>query len=271
MAKPKFFNSPAAFRARLRKHHKTADELLVGFHKKHTDKPSMTWPESVAEALCFGWIDGVRRRIDDEAYSIRFTPRRRGSKWSAVNVKMYHELEKSGRMTAAGRKAFAARPDPTDGGYSYEDRRSELDDKRLGAFKKRKAAWRFFEAQPPGHRRTVCHWVMSAKREETRDRRLAKVIEASAAGKRLGWSSTPVEIRSGVFIFQVRLVVGPRLDGRLIDFFLVQTAANGRKRSQIRAKTRGRSRLFPGETKQCRYSLLLDLCSARGRLRIRPT
>ena len=177
-AKPRFFKTPAAFRAWLRTHHKTKDELLVGYYKKHTGKPSMTWPESVAEALCFGWIDGIRRRVDDDAYSIRFTPRRKTSVWSAVNVRLMAELESAGKMTAAGRAIFAARPDPEFPGYSY-------DAKRLREFRKNKAAWKFFEAQAPSYRRTARHWVMSAKREETRDRRLATLIEKSAAGLRV--------------------------------------------------------------------------------------
>lgn len=184
-AKPRFFKAPAAFRAWLQKHHKSKDELLVGYYKKHTGKPSMTWPESVAEALCFGWIDGIRRRVDDEAYTIRFTPRRKSSAWSAVNVRMMAELEAAGKMTLAGRSIFAARKDPEDPGYSYEARDSDFDAKRLREFKKHKAAWRFFEAQAPSYQRTARHWVMSAKRDETRDRRMATLIEKSAVGSRV--------------------------------------------------------------------------------------
>lgn len=183
--RPRFFKSPAAFRLWLTKNHKTADELIVGFRKKHTGRPSMTWPESVAEALCFGWIDGIRRRVDDESYTIRFTPRRKGSVWSAVNVKMTAELEAAGKMTAAGRAIFAARPDPAHPGYSYEARDGELNARRLREFRKNKAAWKFFTSQAPSYQRTARHWVMSAKREETRDRRLAKLIETSAAGHRI--------------------------------------------------------------------------------------
>jgi len=182
---PVFFDSPDAFRAWLRVHHKKSDELLVGFYKKHTGKPSMTWPESVAEALCYGWIDGIRRRVDDDAYSIRFTPRRRGSKWSAINVKMVAELEASGKMRKAGRDAFNARPDPSSGGYSYEREKARLDAARLARLKKHKSAWGFFESQPPGYRKLMAHWVMFAKKDETRDRRLARLIEASAVGKRI--------------------------------------------------------------------------------------
>jgi uncharacterized protein YdeI (YjbR/CyaY-like superfamily) len=169
----------------LEKHHATAAELLVGFHKKNTGRPTLTWPESVAEALCFGWIDGIRRRVDDERYSIRFTPRRPGSGWSAINIKMIASLEAEGRMTAAGRAVFEARKDKSSSGYSYERREATFDASRLKAFQKNKAAWAFFEAQPAGYRRTLTWWVMSAKQEDTRDRRLAKLIASSAANKRI--------------------------------------------------------------------------------------
>jgi len=185
MSRPRFFKSPAAFRAWLKKNHKTADELIVGYYKKGTGKASITWPESVAEALCFGWIDSIRKTIDEESYSVRFTPRRPKSRWSAVNIRMVAELEKAGKMTAAGRKAFKARPKSEENGYAVKDFDGELDKKRLSAFKKNKKAWQFFESQPPGYQRMARHWVMSAKREDTRDRRLAKLIESSAAGERV--------------------------------------------------------------------------------------
>ena len=182
----RFFGSAREFRTWLERNHASAGELVVGYHKRHTGKPSMTWPESVAEALCFGWIDGVRRSLDEERYTIRFTPRRKGSRWSAINIRMVGELEAAGRMMEAGRAAFAARP--AGAGYSYEHRRgAELDAARVRRFKKSKAAWAFFEAQPPGYRSLVAWWVMNAKQEETRERRLTRVIEASAAKKRLGW------------------------------------------------------------------------------------
>ena len=182
----RFFRDQAAFRAWLDKHHRTAGEILVGFNKRHTGKPSMTWPESVAEALCYGWIDGIRRRLDDERYTIRFTPRRPASVWSAVNVRLVAELEAAGRMTDAGRAAFGARKDPTSRGYSYERRGEvDLDGARLARFKRNKVAWQFFTAQPPGYRKLMFWWVMSAKQEETRDRRFIRLLEASAAGKRI--------------------------------------------------------------------------------------
>ena len=169
----------------LERHHTTAGELLVGFHRKNTGRPTLTWPESVAEALCFGWIDGIRRRVDEERYSIRFTPRRPGSGWSAINIKMMASLEAEGRMTAAGRAVFEARKDKSSSGYSYERREAAFDASRLKAFQKNKAAWAFFEAQPAGYRRTITWWVMSAKQEDTRDRRLARLIASSAAKKRI--------------------------------------------------------------------------------------
>jgi uncharacterized protein YdeI (YjbR/CyaY-like superfamily) len=179
--KPIFFASPAAFRQWLEKHHDTTDELLVGFHKKGSGKPSITWPESVDAALCFGWIDGVRRRIDDVSYSIRFTPRRRRSIWSVVNIRRAHALTEMGLMHAAGLEAFAARDEKLSAVYSFEQRTAA----KLGAayerqFRANKGAWTFFQAQPPGYRKTATFWVVSAKREETRLKRLAKLIDDSA-------------------------------------------------------------------------------------------
>ncbi len=183
--KPQFFATPAAFRAWLRKNHKSATELHVGFHKKHTGKPCITWPESVAEALCFGWIDGIRRSIDADTYVIRFSPRRAGSAWSAVNVKLVRKLEDEGKMTPAGRAAFEARKEHD--GYSYEKMSAgvSLDAPRLRTFKRNKSAWQFFEAQPPGYRRKMVWWVMSAKQDATRDKRLARLVADSAARKRI--------------------------------------------------------------------------------------
>lgn len=184
-AKPRFFACPAAFRAWLKANHKKAPELIVGYYKKHTGKPSMTWPESVAEALCYGWIDGLRRGLDDERYTIRFTPRRARSTWSAVNIRMVAELEAAGRMTAAGRAVFNARPNPESKGYSYQKREADLDAASVRTFKKNKAAWNFFEAQPPSYRKKMAWWVVFAKQAETRARRLQKLILACSAGKRL--------------------------------------------------------------------------------------
>lgn len=181
-----YFESPAAFRRWLEAHHASADELLVGFHKAHTGRPTLTWPESVDEALCVGWIDGIRRRVDDERYTIRFTPRRRHSLWSLVNVRRVAVLTKEGRMRPAGLRAFEARKDERTGVYAFERKSpaafSKTDETR---FKSHRAAWAFFQAQPPGYRKTAMHWVTSAKKAETREKRLDTLIADSASGLRL--------------------------------------------------------------------------------------
>jgi uncharacterized protein YdeI (YjbR/CyaY-like superfamily) len=172
--KPTFFPTPADFRAWLERNHDTAAKLLVGFHKKGSGRPSITWPESVDEALCFGWIDGIRRTIDEESYTIRFTPRRPRSNWSLVNLKRVAELTKLGRMQPAGLRAFEARDARRSGTYSYEQqsaqRQAEL--KLAPAYEKKfKAnakAWAYFQSQAPYYQRTTIRWVMSAKMEETR-------------------------------------------------------------------------------------------------------
>ena len=183
--KATFFRTPADFRKWLEKNHATARELLVGFHKKGSGKPSITWPESVGEALCFGWIDGIRKRVDDESYTIRFSPRRPRSIWSAINIKMAQGLVDQGRMQAAGMKAFEARKEFRSGNYSYEQRRPEFDEPYESKLKANKAAWEFFQAQPPGYRKMVCWYVVSAKKEETRLQRLERLIAESARGRRL--------------------------------------------------------------------------------------
>ena len=183
--KAHYFESPADFRIWLRTHHKKESELLVGYYKKHTGTPSLTWPESVEEALCYGWIDGIRRRVDDDRYTIRFTPRNPKSNWSAVNVKLMAKLERSKRMTKAGRDIFEARKDPDSKGYTYEKMDGALDAPRERVFKKDKTAWRYFSEQPPGYRKKMIWWVMSAKRDDTRDRRLKQLIESSYDCKRL--------------------------------------------------------------------------------------
>ena len=182
--KPTFFPTPAELRAWLEDHHTTHTELLVGFYKRGTGKPSITWPESVDEALCFGWIDGVRRRLSDEAYTIRFTPRKPTSIWSAINVARVAELEKTGKMTPAGRRAFASRTPERTGVYSFERKVAAKltpdEEKKLRASSDAAA---FFDAQPPWYRRTAIHWVVSPKRTETRQRRLDQLISDSAAGR----------------------------------------------------------------------------------------
>ena len=183
--KPKFFATPEKFRAWLEKNHATEKELLVGFYKRDSGKPSITWPESVDEALCVGWIDGIRRTIDDASYSIRFTPRAIKSKWSAVNIKRVGELTKLGRMKPEGLAVFEKRDASQQDGYSYQRKDAQLDAAMEKTFRANKTAWAFWEAQPPYYKRTLSFFVISAKREETRAKRLAQLIAACAEGKRL--------------------------------------------------------------------------------------
>jgi len=183
---PLFFETPAQFRKWLQAHHRTEQELWVGFYKKGTGRPSLTWPEAVDEALCFGWIDGVRKSLDAESYTNRFTPRRKGSNWSAINTRRMDELMAAGRVRAAGKKAFEARDAKKSGVYSFEQREAPAFDAGLEArFKRHKAAWTFFQAQPPGFRRLATWYVVSAKQEATRQRRLDILVANSAAGHRL--------------------------------------------------------------------------------------
>jgi uncharacterized protein YdeI (YjbR/CyaY-like superfamily) len=185
--KPVFFATPERFGAWLEEHHETATELLVGFYKKGSGRPSITWPESVEQALRFGWIDGVRRRVDDERYTIRFTPRKPGSNWSRVNLAKIEALRAAGRMHPAGEAAWAARRSDREGVYSFEQRaHARLDAEQEAAFRADRSAWEWFQAQAPSYRRTALHWVTSAKRPETRARRLATLIADSAAGRRIG-------------------------------------------------------------------------------------
>jgi uncharacterized protein YdeI (YjbR/CyaY-like superfamily) len=183
-AQPTFFATPEEFRAWLAEHHEAETELVVGFYKKGSGRPSMTWPQSVDQALCFGWIDGVRRRIDDTSYCIRFTPRKPRSTWSAVNVKRMKELVEAGLVAPAGMAAFQRRGDDNTAIYSYEQRHAaRLAPDQEQRFKANERAWAFFAAQAPSYRRTATHWVTSAKRPETRERRLAQLIEDSQAGR----------------------------------------------------------------------------------------
>lgn len=180
---PKFFRAPAEFRSWLRQHHAQASELLVGFHKRESSKPSLTWPESVDEALCFGWIDGVRRRIDDASYSIRFTPRRPGSVWSAVNIAKVERLEQEGRMTDAGRAAFARRRENRSGIYAYEQRPQELPPEYRAILDRDAKAAADFDSRPAGYRKTAIWKVVSARQEATRQRRLAQLVDCHARGE----------------------------------------------------------------------------------------
>ena len=181
-----FFESPSIFRKWLEQNHSAVQELWVGFYRKDSGRPSITWPESVDEALCFGWIDGLRKRIDAESYMIRFTPRRAISYWSMINIARVVELKRAGRMHLAGLRAFEQRAPERSGTYSYENRkRTKLDKRAEKQFRSSPAAWKFFQEQTPSYRQFTTWWVMSAKKEETRARRLAKLIEYSARGKRL--------------------------------------------------------------------------------------
>ena len=193
-SEPTFFATPDEFRAWLEANHETATELLVGFYKKGTGKPSITWPESVDQALCFGWIDGIRRSLGDEAYTIRFTPRKARSTWSAVNIRRVEELNRLGLMRPAGLKAFDARTEDNSGIYSYEQReQARFREEHESQFRANEAAWAFFEARPRSYRQAAVRWVETAKREETRARRLATLIEDSAAGRTVAPLTRPGE------------------------------------------------------------------------------
>jgi uncharacterized protein YdeI (YjbR/CyaY-like superfamily) len=183
--KLKFFRTAAEFRAWLARNHSSKAELHVGYFNKASNKPSMGWAESVAQALCFGWIDGIRRNVDAESYSIRFTPRKSVSIWSAVNIGRVEELGKQGLMHPAGLAAYARRRENKSGIYSYEQRSVTLDGAYEKLLKKNRAAWKFFYAQPPSYRKVIIWWVVSAKQEATRLKRLARLIDESARGHRL--------------------------------------------------------------------------------------
>ena len=181
---PTFFPTEADFRRWLELNHERASELLVGFWKKGGSKPSIDWPQARDQALCFGWIDGVRKSLGDEAYTIRFTPRRKRSIWSKVNLERFEALKSSGLMTPAGERALLESTGPT-GVYAYERPLAELNDEEVARFRKESAAWADWEKRPPGYRKVVLHWVTSAKKPETRARRLKQLIESSAAGEKI--------------------------------------------------------------------------------------
>ena len=192
-AKPSYFPSEADFRRWLAANHETAPELLVGFWKKGSGKPSMDWPQARDQALCFGWIDGVRRSLGEEAYTIRFTPRRKGSIWSKVNVERFAALKADGLMTEAGERAYEENKHKT-GLYSYEKPLASLTNDEDRHFRKHKAAWAYWESQPAGYRKLVLNWITTAKRPETRAKRLATLIEDCAAGRRIAgydWRKKP--------------------------------------------------------------------------------
>ncbi len=183
--KPAFFKSAADFRGWLDQHHATTRELLIGLYRKESDGGGITYPQALDAALSFGWIDGVRKRIDADAYTIRFTPRKPGSIWSAVNIERVRELTSQGLMQPSGLRAFGERDEQKTRQYSYERERGKLDQALEAALRANRKAASFFDAQPPGYRKTATFWVMSAKREETRARRLAHLIERSASGSRI--------------------------------------------------------------------------------------
>ncbi len=183
---PLFFENAAALRRWFAKHAATSTALAVGFMKKGTGVPSITWPEAVDEALCVGWIDGVRHRIDDARYRIRFTPRRAGSHWSNINIRRVAVLKKAGRMKAAGLAAFKARSKAKSGRASYEQRTAaKLSSQDIKLFTRNAAAWGYYGTVPPGYRQLVTFWVTSAKRPDTREKRLRRLIDACAKGRRL--------------------------------------------------------------------------------------
>lgn len=193
--KATFFATPRAFRQWLSTHHQTEQALWVGYYKKASGRPSITRSESVDEALCVGWIDGIGKTIDDERYTVRFTPRRPDSNWSAVNIRRANELIRERRMRPAGRKAFETRVPEKSGVDAYDNRKNARLTRAMEArFRKNSAAWRFFEAQPPGYRQLFIWWIASAKQAATQERRLQRLIDASAASQRIdpmGSARTP--------------------------------------------------------------------------------
>ena len=190
---PTFFADPDAFRSWLEANHETAPELLVGFWKKSSGKPSIDWPQARDQALCFGWIDGIRKSMGEDNYTVRFTPRRRGSIWSKVNVDRFNALKAAGLMTSAGKRAYDENKHKT-GLYSYENEQRELTAEEEKLIRRDKAAWADWDKRPPGYRKVVLHWITSAKKPETRAKRLATLMECSAAGRRIpgyDWQKKP--------------------------------------------------------------------------------
>lgn len=183
---PKFFTSPEKFRRWLEQNHDRRAELLVGFHKKSAEKKSITYSEALDEALCFGWIDGVRKSFNETSYTIRFTPRKSRSIWSNVNVRHVERLKKEERMQPPGLEAYNRRDAKRTGIYSFENRPRELSPEYEKIFRQNKAAWKFFQEQPAGYKRLMVFRTMSAKKEETRLRRLQQLIESSEKGVRMG-------------------------------------------------------------------------------------
>jgi uncharacterized protein YdeI (YjbR/CyaY-like superfamily) len=183
--KPKFFKTPLEFRKWLEQNHKKETELVVGFYKVGSGKPSITWPQSVDEALCVGWIDGVRKSIDEESYSIRFTPRKSNSIWSAINIAKVEELKKQGRMKEVGLAAYEKKETHRTKIYSHENEPAKLSPSYEKIFKANKQAYDYFNTQSPSYKKVCFHWIMSAKQEATQVRRLEKLILISEALKKL--------------------------------------------------------------------------------------
>lgn len=195
--KPKFFSTPAKFREWLERNHDSASELLLGFHKKSSGKKSITYPEALDEALCFGWIDGVRKKLNETSYVQRFTPRKPKSIWSNINVRHVERLKKEGRMHASGLAAYERRDAKRTGIYSFENRPLQLSPAYEKRFRENKKAWEFFQAQPPYYKRLLIFRTMSAKKEETQIRRLEQLIEVSAKGERMGLPSSKLGPQKG--------------------------------------------------------------------------
>lgn len=184
-AEPKFFSEESEFRQWLQENHDSEEELWVGYYKKATDVPSITWPQSVDQALCFGWIDGIRKSLDEKRYMIRFTPRRPKSIWSAVNLKRFKELKAQGQVEQAGLDTFKHRSVKKSGRYSYERDKAKLTPEYRAKLKEHEKAWAYFNALPPSARKASVWWIMSAKRESTRRRRLAVLIGSSEKGQKI--------------------------------------------------------------------------------------
>ena len=193
MMAPTYFPTEADFRRWLKANHESAPELLVGFWKKGSGRPSIDWPQARDQALCFGWIDGVRRSLGDEAYTIRFTPRRSGSIWSKVNVDRFNALKADGQMTPAGEQVYEENKHKS-GLYAYEKPLASLEPEEEKIFRKEKQAWKYWEDQPAGYRKVVLNWITTAKRPETRAKRFTTLIEDCAAGRRIAgydWRKKP--------------------------------------------------------------------------------
>ena len=195
---PIFFETAEDLRRWLAANHETAEELWLGMHRVASGRPSITWPEVVDEALCFGWIDGIRKGIDETSYMNRLTPRRPGSNWSARNIARVLELEAAGRMHAAGRRAFEARTEARSAIYSYERPRAALAQEEEAAFRANAPAWTWFTKRAPSYQRTATYWVVSAKKPETRARRLERLIADSAAGRDVGPLARPTPNRAAL-------------------------------------------------------------------------